>query len=154
MRRRTVWRVLCLFSLSVAGTMAILALIALGLSQPPASAAAALCAAAFFIPGLFFLNYSRRLQLRDMALAHAAQLADSHGVTDATAVAKELDVRAKDAEAILRRAIDEGFLRGTIDAKGRFVSVNAARCPACQEPLAKDAGVRACPRCGATVPGG
>jgi hypothetical protein len=139
------------FSLGVAGTMVVLAALALLLSQTLAATAAGLCAVAFFIPGVFFLNQTRRLFLRDLALTHAAQLAESKGVTDADAMAKELAVPREDAEKILRKAIVEGHVQGEIDAAGRFVSAATPRCPRCHMPLAKDETMRTCPRCGAAL---
>lgn len=134
--------------------MVILAVIALSLSQGFAAGAAGLCAVLFFVPGLFFLNHTRRLYLRDVALAHAAQLADSKGVTDVETTAKELDLPRKDAELILRKAIDEGLLRGDLDTAGRFVATSAPRCPSCKAPLARDKATGVCPRCGASLAGG
>ncbi len=131
--------------------MVLLALIALSLSQGFAAVAAGLCAALFFIPGLFFLNHTRRLYQRDVALAYTAQLAESKGVADAEAMAKELHVSRKDVEPILRKAISEGHLRGEIDPAGRFVSASAPRCPLCQAPLARDKIASACPECGAPL---
>ena len=154
MRRETVWRGLTAVSLGVAVVMAVLGMLALVLSQALAAAAAGLCAVMFFVPGLFFLNYARRLAARDLALAHVAKLAEDRGVTDAEAMGKELEMPTKDAERILRKAIEEGHLAGELDAAGRFVSARAPRCPSCSAPHARNAAGSACPRCGATLPGG
>lgn len=151
MRRQTLWRGFTAFSLGVAGVMALLALVAASLSQGFAAGAAGLCALLFFVPGLFFLNHTRRLYARDLALAHAAKLADEKGVTDAEAMAKELDVSRKDAERILRKAIAEGYLRGELDAAGHFASASAPRCPSCRSPQGRDAAGTVCPSCGATL---
>lgn len=134
--------------------MVLLAVLALSLSQGFAAGAAGLCAVLFFVPGLFFLNHTRQLYLRDAALAHAAQLAESKGVTDVDAMAKELDVPSKDAELILRKAINEGHLWGELDAAGRFVATGAPRCPSCRTPLARDKTASVCPHCGAALAGG
>lgn len=154
MRRQTIWRGLTAFSLLTAGVMAVLALVALSLAEAPAAGAAGVCAAAFFVPGLFFLNYTRRLRLRDAALAHAAQIAELKGVTEAATMAKELHVPTKDAELILRKAIAEGILQGEVDNEGRFVSANVSRCPSCGAPLSRDANPSRCPRCGTALSGG
>ncbi len=153
MRRPDAWRLLATFSLTVAATMVLLAFVGLALSQVPAAGAAGLCAAVFFVPGLFFLNRTRRRYLRDTALAHAARLAERKGVTEAAELAQALDVPTKDAEMILRKAIAEGALKGELNAQGRFVSPEARRCPRCQEPIAKDARPAVCPRCGAPLEG-
>ena len=154
MRRETVWRGLTAVSLGVTGVMALLAVLAFVLSQALAAAAAGLCAVVFFVPGLFFLNYARRLAARDLALAHVAKLAEDRGVTDAEAMGKELEMPTKDAERILRKAIEEGHLAGELDAAGRFVSARAPRCPSCNAPRSRDAAGSVCPRCGATLSGG
>ncbi len=148
MRRPDAWRLLATLSLTVAGTMVLLALVGLYLAQVPAAGAAGLCAALFFAPGLFFLNRTRRRYLRDTALAHVARLAKEKGVTNAGELSHALDIPRKDAELILRRAIAEGLLQGEIDAQGRFISADAPRCPRCHEPVPREARPAACPRCG------
>lgn len=138
-------------SLAVAATMGALALVALGMSQPLAAGAAALCGLLFFVPGLFFLNETRRAYLRDAALAHAGRVAEARGVTDAEALGMELHVPRDQAEKILRKAIQEGHARGSLDDRGRFVAADAPRCPSCEAPLPREPQRPACPACGAAL---
>lgn len=132
--------------------MAVLAVLALALAQPFAAGAAALCGVVFVVPGILFLNQARRADLRDAALVHAAGLAQARGVLDAEALGKEVNVSRDDAEKILRKAIQEGHARGTLDDRGRFVATDAPRCSACQAPLPRGPGLLVCPACGAPLP--
>lgn len=156
-RRRQAWyRGLTWLTLGAAGTFLLLSLVALGLAQPLAAGAAALCGLLFFIPGLFFLNQHRRLRLRDAALLHAAHVAEARGVIELQDLAEELRVPANDAEKILQTAIREGRARGELDAKGRFVAADAPRCPSCRVALPKERPPSVCPACGKPLaqPGG
>ncbi|HYM39793.1 MAG TPA: hypothetical protein VEY12_06590 [Thermoplasmata archaeon] len=154
MRQVRLYRILTAFCLWAAGAAAVLMAVALALSRVFEASAAALCAAVFFVPGLLFLRQWRRLHVRELALAHAAKLADDAGVTDGRSLAKELDVPEADATKILRTAVREGHLHGEVDASGRFVSATAPRCPACGSAVPRTALGKACPSCGAAVPGG
>lgn len=154
MRRRTAYRVLALFALTIAASAAVLAGVALGLAHLFEAGAAALCAAVFFVPGLVFLNQWHRLYARDVALAHAAALAKASVVMDGQALAAELHVPPEDARKILRTAVREGLLQGTVDEHGRFVSSTAAKCPRCGTPVPRSDAEGSCPSCGAPLAGG
>lgn len=154
MRRLFLYRALMLFSLWAAGAAAVLTIVAIGLSRWFEATAAGLCAFAFFLPGLIFLRYWRRLYVRDVALAHAAKVAEEEGVIDAKTLAKKLDVPEADATKILRLAIREGHAKGELDAAGGFVSTGAPRCATCGKPLPKAARGGACPACGTPAPRG
>ncbi|HEY7587203.1 MAG TPA: hypothetical protein VIB49_00425 [Thermoplasmata archaeon] len=152
MRRRLWYRGLALFALVTSGTMALLAIIALGLSQALAAGAATLCAIVFFVPGLYFLNHARRLLLKDVALAHAGRFAESRGVIDAEALGKELGVPAADAAKILLKAIREGYAKGEMSEAGSFVAASAPRCASCGAPVSREPQPEKCPSCGAAFP--
>ncbi len=154
MRRASLYRSLMLFCFWAAGAAAVLAAVAFGLGRVFESSAAALCAAVFFVPGLGFLRHWRRLYVRDLALAHAAKLAEDAGVVDAQTLAKQLDVSEADATKILKLAIREGLAKGEVDDRGGFVSATAPRCPKCGKALAWSARGGPCPACGTAVPGG
>lgn len=154
MRRVRLYRILMLFCLWAAGAAAVLVAVALVLDHLAEGAAAALCAAAFFVPGVLFLRYWRQLAARDLALAHAAKLADEAGVTDGSKLGEQLQVPEADAKKILTIAIREGHLRGEIDAKGRFISATTPRCPRCGAPAPRSASHGTCPSCGAAMAGG
>lgn len=154
MRRVRLYRILTLFCLWAAGATAVLMIVAFALSRLFEASAAALCAVVFFVPGLLFLRYWRRLHVRDLALAHAAKLAEEAGVTDGKALGVQLDVSEDDATKILQTAIREGQFRGERDKKGRFVAATAPRCPACGAALSRTTKPGPCPSCGAAIPGG
>lgn len=126
-------------------------MVALVLAHAAEAGAAALCAAVLFIPGLLFLREWRRLYVRDLALVHAAQLAEEEGVTDGKALGERLHVPEADAAKILRIAIREGRLWGEVDDKGRFVSGTAPRCAACGAAVPRASVPGPCPSCGAPV---
>lgn len=153
MRRLSLYRGLTLFSLWAAGAAAVLALVALVLSRSFEASAAALCAVVFVLPGLLFLRYWRTLSARDLALVHAAKIAEELGVADAATLGKRLDITEADADKIIRIAIGEGHATGTIEEDGRYVSVSAPRCPKCGRALPRAAVPGRCDRCGAAVPG-
>ncbi len=154
MRRLSLYRILTLLSLWAAGAAAVLAVVAVVLSRPFEAAAATLCAAVFFVPGLLFLRYWRRLYVRDLALVHAAKVADELGVIDAKTLAQKLDVPEADATKILQLALREGHAHGEIDARGGFVSATAPRCAACGKAYPRVGTASSCPGCGAALPGG
>ncbi len=154
MRRVSLYRALTLFCFWATGATAVLAAVAFGLDRLFEMTAAALCAAIFFVPGLVFLRHWRRLYVRDLALAHAAKLAEEAGVVDAKTLAEKLDVPEADATKILQLAIREGLAKGEVDDRGGFVSVTAPRCTRCGKALPRSARGGPCPACGAAVPGG
>lgn len=154
MRRARLYRILTLVCLWAAGAAVVLMAVALALGHIFEASAAALCAAVFFVPGLLFLRYWRRLYVRDVALAHAAKLADEAGVMDGKALGAQLDVPEEDATKILKTAIREGHLRGEVDARGRFVSMSAPHCLACSAAVPRTAVPGPCPSCGAAMAGG
>ena len=154
MRQVRLYRTLTLFRLWAAGTGTVLVAVALVRAHVPEAAAASLCTAAFFVPGILFLIQWRRLYVRDLALAHAAKLAEEAGVTDGVDLGKRLGVAAEDAMKILRIAIREGLLRGEMDRQGRFVSATAPRCAVCGTPIPGEAPRGRCPSCGAAPAGG
>lgn len=132
---------------------AILAGAGLAGSQWAASGSAALCAAAFFVPGAVFLTYGHRLHLRGIALRHVATFAGERGVVDMTSLAEEIHVPREVAERILRKAIAEDLVAGSFDARGRFVSSGAHQCPACGSPVPRGPETVACPECGRALEG-
>lgn len=154
MRRVRVYHILTLFCLWATGAAAVLMAVALALSHAFEAGAAALCAGAFFVPGLLFLRHWRRLYVRDLALIRVAKVADEVGVADGKALAKELDVPEADVTKILQTAIREGHLQGQVDEKGRFVSATTPRCAACGAAVPRGAAKSACPSCGASMAGG
>ncbi len=154
MRRVSLYRALTLVCLWAAGAAVVLAAVAAVLSRLFEATAAALCAAVFFLPGLAFLRYWRRLYVRDLALAHAAKIAEEVGVVDAQTLGKKLDVSEADATKILELAIREGHAKGEVDDRGSFVSATAPRCATCGKPLPRVARGGSCPACGTVVPGG
>lgn len=125
--------------------------VAFTLNHVPEAAAAALCAAVFFVPGFLFLRYWRRLYVRDLALAHAAKLADEAGVTDGKRLGSQLNVPEEDATKILATALREGHLQGELDSKGRFVSASAPRCPSCGAAAPRSSSRGPCPSCGTSM---
>jgi hypothetical protein len=153
-RRVRLYRILTLVCLWAAGAAAVLMVVAFALSRLFEGGAAALCAAVFFVPGLLFLRHWRRLYLRDLALAHAAKLAEDAGVTDGKALGAQLEVSEEDATKILQTAIREGQFHGERDKKGRFVAATAPRCPACGVAIPRTTKAGPCPSCGAAIPGG
>ncbi len=154
MRRISAYRFLTFLCLGAAGTAAVLAAVGLGLAHAFEAGAAALCALVFFVPGLLFLRTWRQLGSRDLALAHVAGLAEQAGVTDARALGKALDIPEADAAKVVRIALREGRLQGTLDDAGRFVSVTAPRCGACRTAVPRAAVPGTCPSCGKPIPGG
>ena len=154
MRRPAVYRLLTLLCLGAAAAALVLSAAALVLAHAFEATAAALCAATFFIPGVLFLRYWRRLYARELALAHAAALVEAEGVTDSRALGEQLHVPAADAAKILRTAIREGHVVGEIDAREVFVAASAPRCPACGKAMPRRAAARTCPSCGASFAGG
>lgn len=154
MRRVRLYRLLTLFCLWAAGAAALLMAVALGLSRAFEASAAAACTIVFFVPGILFLRHWRLLYARDLALAHAAGLAEQAGVTDGKELGKQLEVSEEDATKILQTAIREGQLQGQMDKRGRFVSATAPRCPACGAAVARRTFEGACPSCGAAMAGG
>ena len=154
MRRVRLYRILTLFCLWASGAAAVLMVMAIVLSRLFEASAAGLCAALFFIPGLLFFRYWRQLYARDLALAHAAKLAEEAGVTDGKALGAQLEVSEADAAKILRTAIREGHFQGEVDKRGRFVAATAPRCPACGAAIPRSTKAGACPSCGAAIPGG
>lgn len=154
MRRLRLYRLLTLCCLWASGATAVLMAVAFALSRAFEAGAAALCAAVFFVPGILFLRHWRRLYVRDLALAQAANLAEKAGVTDGKALGTQLEVPQEDATKILQTAIREGHLRGEMDKRGRFVSATAPRCPACGAAVPRTASRGPCPSCGAAMAGG
>lgn len=154
MRRVSFYRALTLLCLWAAGAAAVLAIVAAVLSRGFEATAAALCAAVFLLPGLGFLRYWRRLYARDLALAHAAKVAEEAGVVDAKRLGEKLGVPEADASKILRMAIREGLAKGEVDDHGGFVSASAPRCAKCGKALPRSARGSPCPSCGALVAGG
>ena len=134
-----------------AGAAVVLVAVAFALDHLAEAGAAAVCAAAFFVPGLLFLRYWRQLYVRDVALEHAAKLADEAGVTDGKRLGEALGVPEADATKILATAIREGVLDGEIDSKGRFVSATTPRCPSCSAAAPRSAAKGPCPSCGAAM---
>ncbi|MGQ0797396.1 MAG: hypothetical protein ACT4OI_06000, partial [Methanobacteriota archaeon] len=147
-RAQSVYGRIGLTALLLALAAAVLALVGLAIGQMQGAAAAAVCTAAFFVPGLVLFNYARRLRLRDVALAHVVEFVKAHGAIDADGLATELSVPRGDADKILRRAVAEGRLRGAFDDQGRFVSEGTLRCGRCGTPLPT---ADACPSCGAAI---
>jgi len=127
--RRSPYVTLGIGALAIAGLSAILALAAAALQQDLSVAAASLCAGLFFVPGLYFLGYSRRLRSREIALAHAASFATAREAIRIQDLADELRVPPKDAERILRIAIQEGHVRGRFEGRDRFVADRAEAGP-------------------------
>lgn len=154
MKRLILYRRLTLFCLWVAGAAAVLMGVAVALSRVFEATAAGLCAAVFFVPGLLFLRYYRRLYVRDLALAHAARIAEDEGVMDAKTLGKKLEVPEADATKILQLAIREGHAKGELDEQGGFVSATAPRCPTCGKVLPRALRGGSCPACGTAVQGG
>jgi hypothetical protein len=148
LRRVRFYRILTLFCLWAAGAALVLAAVAFVLAHGSEAAAALLCSAVFFVPGFLFLRYWRRLYARDLALAHAAKLADEAGITDGKRLGSQLHVPEGDAAKILATALREGHLQGEMDAKGQFVSATAPRCPSCGEAAPRAASRNTCPSCG------
>jgi len=153
-RRVRLYRILTLVCLWAAGAAAVLMIVAFGLSRAFEAGAAAVCAAVFFVPGLLFLRYWRRLYVRDLALAQAAKIAEDAGVTDGRALGAQLEVSEEDATKILQTAIREGQFRGERDEKGRFVAATAPRCPTCKAAIPRTRKAGPCPSCGVAIPGG
>ena len=154
MRRITAYRFLTLFCLGIAVAALVLAAVAMGLAHAFEAGAAAVCALAFFVPGLLFLRHWQRLGSRDLALAHVAGLAEAEGVVDAKTLAEKVGVAEADAAKILRIALREGRLRGEMDASDRFVAASTPRCAACGRPVPRSVGRGPCPACGRPATGG
>ena len=154
MRRLSLYRSLALLCLWAAGAATILIIIAFLLSRPFEASAAALCAVVFVVPGLLFLRYWRRLYIRDVALAHAAKVADEEGIVDARTLGRKLKVPEADAMKILTTSIREGHAKGELDERGRYVSSTTPRCPACGQPRPRVPEATRCPACGAALQGG
>ncbi len=121
MKPRTWYQIVSAAALAIAGGSAILAVAGAALQQTLSATAASLCATVFLIPGLFFFAYQRRFRARDLALAHVAAIARARGTLELNALADELRISREDAEKVLRTAVNEGHLRGTFDARGRFI---------------------------------
>jgi hypothetical protein len=121
-KRQTWYDLVATIALAVGGVAGFLAAVGAALIQPLSAAAAAVCAIAFLIPGLYILGYARGLRARDVALAHTAAFATSRGAFEVQDLASELSVSKDDAEKILQTAVREGHLRGHFDHRGRFVS--------------------------------
>jgi hypothetical protein len=119
--RRTGYELLATGVLALSLVSAILAAAGAALQQTLGVAASSLCAAAFLVPGLYFLGYSRRLRSRDLALAHAAAFVRSRDGIRIRDLADELQVPPDDADRILRMAVEEGYLEGTFESEDRFV---------------------------------
>lgn len=119
--RRNGYRILAMASLGVSAAGVGLAAAAAALQQVLGAGSAALCAALFLVPGLYFLGHSRRLESRDLALAHAASFVAGHDTIRIQDLAAELGVPPGDADRILRTAVREGHLRGRFEAPDRFV---------------------------------
>lgn len=151
MRPRLLYTYLGVGALAVATGAGLLAGIGIATAQGAAAGAAALCAAAFFVPGLAFANYARTLRLRDEALEHVASLARDAGTIDIERLADELQVPKADAERILRKAVAEGRLGGRFHGDGRFVVDEDPRCPACGREAPSTRGT--CASCGASLGG-
>ncbi len=134
MKRQTWYDLVATIALAIAGAAGTLAAVGAALLRPLSAAAAALCAIVFLIPGLYILAYARRLRARDVALAHAAAFAASHGALDVMDLAAELSVSKDDAERILRTAVREGHLHGRFDDRGRFVAEANAAGPGAVRP--------------------
>ena len=154
MRRISAYKSLTLVCLGAAAIAGVLAGVALGFAHAFEAGAAALCAAAFCVPGLVFLRYWRQLGSRELALAHIARLAEEVGVADAKDLAERLDIPEADAGKIVRIALREGRLNGEVDAKGRFVATSTPRCAACGTPVSRAQARAPCPSCGKPVTGG
>ena len=122
MKRQTWYDLVAAVALAVGSVAGILAAVGAALIQPLSTAAAALCAILFLIPGLYILGYARGLRARDVALAHTATFAISRGAFDLQDLASELSVSKDDAEKILQTAVREGHLRGRFDDRGRFIT--------------------------------
>ena len=114
--------ILATVALGIAAVAAVLAAAGAALQSNLSTAAAALCAAVFVVPGVYFLAHSRRLRARDVALAHAAAFARSRGTLRIQELAEELVVSQDVAERILRAAIREGHLTGNFEGRDRFVT--------------------------------
>jgi len=132
--RRSAYKLLGAGTLAIAGLSTILAIAGAALQQGLSVAAASLCAALFFVPGLYFLGYYRRLDSREIALAHAASFATARPAIRIQELADELRVPPKDAERILRTAIQEGHLRGRFEGGDRFVADKSGRGPSEADP--------------------
>lgn len=154
MERNSFYRVLTFATLGTAATAGVLAGVALGLSHGFEAGAAGLCALVFAVPGLLFFRFSQRLASRDLALTHAANVAEEAGVADPEALGKALDVPPADATKIVRIAIREGRLKGEVDSAGRFVSASAPRCAACGTAIPRKLVSGPCPSCGKPTAGG
>jgi hypothetical protein len=153
-QRMSLYRFLTFLCFGAAATAAVLAAVAFGLAHGFEAGAAALCALVFFIPGLLFLRYWQRLGSRELALAHAAAVAEEAGVADAKTLAEKLEIPAADATKIVRIAIREGRLRGELDPSGRFIAASTPRCAACGTPVPRSVSSGPCPSCGKPVAGG
>jgi hypothetical protein len=153
-RRLRLYRTLTVVSLWAAGAAAVLTVVAVVLARPFEATAAALCAAVFFLPALAFLRYWRRLYVRDLALAHAAKIAEEAGVVDAKTLGEKLSVSQADATKILQLAIREGHVEGDVDDRGEFVSASAPRCPKCGKAIPRAQRGGSCSACGTAFPGG
>ncbi len=121
MDRRTWYELLATGVLALSLTSAILAAAGAALQQTLGVAASSLCAAAFLVPGLYFLGYSRRLRSRDLALTHTAAFVRSRDAIRIKDLADDLQVPREDALRILRIAVEEGYLEGTFESEDRFV---------------------------------
>jgi len=154
MRPTSFYRFLTFLCLGAALTAIALAAVGLGLAHAFEAAAAALCAAVFFVPGILFLRQWRMLASRDLALLRVAELADEAGVTDAKALAEKLEIPEADAAKIVRIAVREGHLQGELDDKGRFVAATAPRCAACGAAAPRGSVPGPCPSCGRPMAGG
>ncbi|MGI0149881.1 MAG: hypothetical protein ACREDF_10175 [Thermoplasmata archaeon] len=122
MNRRLWYEMLATGALAIAGVAVVLAAAGAALQQALSAGAASLCAVLFFVPGVYFFGYSRRLRARDLVLVHAAAFAKGRDAIRIQDLAEELRVPREDAERILRIAVQEGHLRGRFEAPDRFVA--------------------------------
>lgn len=142
-----------LIALMVTAMAALLAILGLAFARPDASGASVLCAIAFFIPGLAFINYARQLRFREQLIGRVAALAQDRGVVGLDAFSREMGVKREDAEWLLRQAVAEGRINGSFEPDG-FVASTALRCPSCKRPSPRSMVGGRCPHCAAPLPSG
>lgn len=152
MRAHTFYTGLGALSLAIAASAGILAVLGLAFAQPISAGAAALCTGVFVAPGLILAGYARHLAVREAALKHVNAIAQDRDILDANVLAEELKVSREDAEKILKIGAREGHLQGTFDAKGRFITASAPRCPSCGTPYHRNLPSPSCAVCGAAIP--
>jgi hypothetical protein len=120
--RRRLYELLAAGTLGLSGVAIVLAVAGTALQSGLGVAASSLCAILFLVPGLYFLGYARRLQSRDIALAHVAGFAAGRSSFRIQDLAEELRVSPTVAERVLRTALQEGHLRGRFEGSDRFVA--------------------------------